>query len=383
MAEEKNDSSSESLSLPDKPKITPTVSSSSTRLLRSLRSRSRINPPHPAIQSVEKGNPPKETEEYPKRGQAVACLLEDLVDKLATKHKGARKFPQFDSLEDYQVDATTQRQLREEEARKLVNVVNDPTKSVALASDDLLGRIAGDSNGYKIVSLMSRSVTTALSLCLLDNECINARSCPQLANRQRLERLVKQADVAARCPLTDILALLPGSDEDELLIATLKLVDYIAAVLARLVSQTASGSFWIENVTAVLAARLAKMKFLLMGLSDSALIAAQNGADTLEDMLKSGDPSGNLEDEEEECEEALRIIEANTKDGLASEDEAAVSSYCVSQNQFRSGINMAMKHILISLQFVNRSTLPPETFEICGIVYEIGFEGFKVILIHD
>jgi hypothetical protein len=98
----------------------------------------------------------------------------------------------------------------------------------------------------------------------------------------------------------------------------------------------------------------------------------------LEESQTSGGFSTSLGGEEEECEEALRIIDANIKDGLTSEEEAAVGPYCVNQNKFRSGINVAMKYILLLLRLMNRSRLPPTTYEMCVVVYEIGFEGFKV-----
>jgi hypothetical protein len=313
-----------------------------------------------------------------KRGQQVPCQLEDIVSKLAPRFKGSRAWPQFDSLEPYQQDLSTVNELRKEEARKLVDVSRNPTNPILLSRDSILSKIRASGHGYKFLSLLARNISIALSLCLLDNECINVLYCPQLASESNLEKLVKQADVASRCPITDILSLIPDSNENGLLAATFDVVDYLAAVLARLTTQTSAGSFWIDNVIAVIAARVAKMKYLLVALCDNASTAAQNGADALEQARSTGALRADLEDEEEECEEALRIIEASQKDGTTSGDDAAVSAYCVSQNQYRTGINVAMRHILSSLQLAGGTTLPSETFEICGVVYETGFEGFKV-----
>lgn len=347
---------------------TITYPSAGKRLSRFWRRPKRHHPVHPAVGATEKpATLPKSSSDLPKRGQPVNCLLDDIMDKLEPKR--SKPFPEFDSLDAYHVDFTTAKGLRSDEATRLVKVVKDPTKPVLLGDSGFLTSLAGDDDGYQQLSKISKNISTALSLCLLDNECINVRSCTRIANRERLQKLVMQAHVAAN---------MAEFYQNELLKATFALINYISAILARLVSQTASGPFWVTNVIAILAARVAKMKYLLVNLGESANTAAEKGEDALEESQTSGGFSTTLEDEEEECEEALRIIDANTKDGLTSEEEAAVGSYCVSQNKYRSGINAAMKYILLSLRLMNRSGLPPTTYEMCVVVYEIGFEGFKV-----
>jgi len=298
------------------------------------------------------------------------------MSKLAPTSKRGKPFPEFDSLDAYHVDFATANKLRKHEAARLVSVVQDPKQPVLLGNSGYLASLLGDDYGYLQLSNISKNILTTLSLCLLDNECINVQSCPRLANRERLQKMVSQAHVAAETAARDMQR--PACNREDHLKVAFALIDYISAILARLVSQTASGPFWVTNVIAVLVARVAKMKYLLVNLGDSANIAAEKGEDALEESQASGGFSTTLEDEEEECEEALRLIDANTKDGLTSEEEAAVGSYCVNQNKYRSGINAAMKYILYSLRLTNLSGLPPTTYEMCVIVYEIGFEGFKV-----
>ncbi|KAI0878836.1 hypothetical protein GGS24DRAFT_486997 [Hypoxylon argillaceum] len=280
------------------------------------------------------------------------------MNKLEPNSKRSKSLPEFDSLKTYNVDDGTARGLRRTEAARLVKVVIDPKRPVLFGDSGSLMDLSGDDLGYLQLSKISKNITTALSLCLLDNECINVRSCPRIANREQLQKMVMQAHLAANMATSDLQS--PNCNQLNPLKDIFAIVDYISAILARLVSQTASGPFWVTNVIAVLAARVAKIK-----------------------VKNFGGFSTTLEDEEEECEEALRIIEANTKDGLTSDEEAAVGSYCVNQNKYRSGINAAMKYILLSLRFMNRSGLPPTTYEMCVVVYEIGFEGFKTVLFQD
>ncbi len=88
------------------------------------------------------------------------------------------------------------------------------------------------------------------------------------------------------------------------------LIDYITAILARLINQTASGDYWLTNVLAALVARTVKLKVLLLDIVSSVAISASAGEDALEN---SGSYSTSLADDEEECEEDLRIIDADTK----------------------------------------------------------------------
>ncbi|GAP90246.1 hypothetical protein SAMD00023353_4201030 [Rosellinia necatrix] len=362
-----------------------TYPSAGKHLSRFWRRQWRLRRPrlvHPTMRATEKPTTlPGGGGDLPRRGQPVNCSLDDIMNELESNVRRGRPFPEFDSLDAYHVDSATAKGLRRDEAARLVEVITDPTQPVLLGDSGSLASLQGDDPGYLQLSRISKNISTALSLCLLDNECINVRSCPRIANRERLQNMVQQAHVAANVGTSDTQR--SGCHPIDRLKATFALIDYISAVLARLVSQTASGPFWVTNVIAILAARVAKMKYLLVDLGDSASTAAERGEDTLEESQAAGGFSTTLEDEEEECEEALRIIDANTKEGLTSEDEAAVGSYCVNQNKYRSGINAAMKYILLSLRLMNRSGLPPTTYEMCVIVYEIGFEGFKTVLFQD
>ncbi|KAI1637585.1 hypothetical protein F4809DRAFT_661083 [Biscogniauxia mediterranea] len=349
-----------------------TYRSPGKRLSRYLRR--RRYPDHDTV--VKPQNPP--TPPQNKENLQGQELLNSIMGSFKRSNEG---FPEFDSLEAYHVGFKSAQQLRRNEADRLVSVVKNLSQPPLLGHSGFLSGLKGDDNGYEQLSKISKNITTALSLCLLDNECINVRSCTRIANRERLQNLVKQAHVAANTAVLDRNA--PETRRKGLLKATYAIIDYIAAIIARLVYQTASGPFWVTNVLAILAARIAKMKYLLVDLTDSASKAAEKGEDTLEETENLSGFSTMLGDEEEECEEALRIIDANTKDGLTSDEEAAVGSYCVSQNKYRSGVNAAMRYILISLRLMNRSGLPPTTYEMCVVVYEIGFEGFKTVLFQD
>lgn len=354
------------------------------RQLRLKRSR----PVHPAVGAPgAAGTLGHGAASLPKRGKKIECSVKSVICKLEPKERNGRRFPDFDGLKTYNVDDNITQDLRLAEVTRLLRVAQNPTQPVLLGRSRYLESMKGDNYGYQALSRMSTAISTALNLCLLDNECISVEFCGRLASRDRLRKLIRQAHIAAQMSSSEDDHGVPKccpADEEERLMAVFALVDYISAIIARLVSQSASGDFWITNIISVLSARVAKIKFLLVDITTGAAIAANTGEDTLEAFPDTGDPvTAAQEEEEEECEEAQRVIDANTKDGLTSEEDAAVGTYCINQNKYRAGTNAAMKYILLSLRFLNRSGLPPTTFEISVVLYEIGFENFKTVLFQD
>src|SRR4051812_17305203 len=109
------------------------------------------------------------------------------------------------------------------------------------------------------------------------------------------------------------------------------------------------------------------------------MISCQAGEAALDQTDISSRLSNGIMDEEE-CEEVLRMIDAESKEGLTTAANAEVARYCVDQNRFRSGIDSVLRYLLLSLRFHNRSGLQATSFEICGMVYGTGFEDFKALL---
>ncbi|KAK0613660.1 hypothetical protein B0T14DRAFT_526673 [Immersiella caudata] len=354
--------------------------------IRARRTQSRLA--HPVLSWKKPPLEPAEPDapRLPKRGQEVKCTLDAIMDKLKPfRHSGAKSHPnlELDSLADYGVDDADTAALRRGEAERFLAVIRDPQMPVAadaLFDDQPYLQPACIGEGcYRRLSSMSQTISVALNLCLLDNECVNMQYCKRISNRERLIKYILRARVAAREEA-------PNCDNEDHREAVFALVDYISAIQARLISQTADGGFWLLNMLAALVARTAKIKFLLFDIVANAVRAGNAGQEVFDQMANkgsSGDFSTSDDFDEEECEEALRIIMADQKDGLTSEMEVSVASFCVNQNKYRSGLNNAMQYVLSSLRVMNLSGLPATTYEMCLLVYDIGFEGFKTVLFQD
>ncbi|KFA78365.1 hypothetical protein S40288_09970 [Stachybotrys chartarum IBT 40288] len=327
-----------------------------------------------------------EAPRLPKRGEKVKCELKDIMNKLRPfqlQVNGARPPLELDSLARYGVDEADAYGLRKIDAERALAVIEDPGKPI-IAAKYLVGRqysqdaCKGEAC-YQWLSSMSKTISAALNLCLLDNECVNVQYYRPGSSRERLQEYIQRARVAEQEESA-------RNEDVEYRESVYNLIDYMAAVLARLISQTAAGEFWLLNTLAALVARIAKIKYLLVNIVANACMAANAGQEILDNDAEKGlfgNFSMNTDFEEEECEEALRVIEANQKDGLASQEEASISAYCVNQNRYRSGLNNVLRHALGSLRLMNRSGLPATTYEMCLLVYDIGFEGFKTVLFQD
>ncbi|KAK0715384.1 hypothetical protein B0H67DRAFT_580601 [Lasiosphaeris hirsuta] len=349
--------------------------------IRQLKKGFRKDPEHPAIPSI----PKEETTRL--RGEPVKFSIEDiLAADPAPATEGRLAYPQFDSFERYCLSGNEEicNELWRREAARLHHHVQYPDSPIRFQNRTYF--TSGDERGYRTLSRLADKILTAMSLCTLDNEVINAQYCKSISNRDKLQKLIQQAHVTAEADHGDdfdtknTIQVARHQSEQE---ALSDLISYISAVLARLITQTGTGKYWQATVLCVLAKRVVKIKALLLDLGSNARIAAQEGESALDSSRDAGSRRSTLVDEEEECEEALRMIDADTRDGLTSVDEAEVAAYCVNQNKFRSGMSFALRSIVSSLRSGNRSGTPVTSFEICGLVYETGFQGFKTMLFQD
>ncbi|KAK1726893.1 uncharacterized protein BDZ83DRAFT_536223, partial [Colletotrichum acutatum] len=313
------------------------------------------------------------------------CDVEEVLKKVLPRSEGAAYYPEFDAAGLYVQSEDGLKALWHVETERLMKIAKNPDTPLDFSSKRFL---QGDTEkGYRDLSKFCQKVLTAITICLLDNECINAEHCGQLSDHHRLSSLIRQVSKGqgAAESFASMGESEPQEDALRSLGATYELINYISAVLTRLIVQTSSGSYWQTNVLSVLIKRITKIKLLLIDLHANSTIAVRAAEAILSKVRESGDTQqkrGEM-DEEEECEEYMRMVEANEKEGTASFEDSQVAAHCVEQNKFRFGLNSALRHILMSLRFINRSGLPATSFEICAVAYETGFEGFKALLFQD
>ncbi|KAE8324388.1 hypothetical protein BDV39DRAFT_217091 [Aspergillus sergii] len=322
---------------------------------------------------------------------SVTCNPESILDLISNGNRCVSsssssspdgvEFPQFDDPHAYLPAGLKATPLWKKETNRLIDIVKSSESIRPFNSEELCG--GGREEDYSRLARLAEMILAAHSLCLLDNECINVEHCKQLANRNRVKTLLQQAQVSQTNSENE---KGPGEQSKDTQIrqldATFALIDYIAAILARLLCQVAAGEYWWNNVVAVLAKRVTKLKVLMLDMHANTVISCQAGESALDRTDLSSRLSSGIFDEEE-CEEVLRMIDADAKEGLTTTANTDVARHCVEQNRFRSGIDLTFRYLLMSLRFQNRSGLSGTSFEICGMVYATGFEDFKSLLFQD
>ncbi|KAK1691448.1 hypothetical protein BDP55DRAFT_541964 [Colletotrichum godetiae] len=343
--------------------------------------RQPVHPVHPACQG-----PSINSEERPRpRGEPAQCDFQEVLDKVLPRTDGVAKYPEFDAAGLYVQSEEVLKVLWHAETERLINIARNPDIPLEFSSRKFF---QGDTEkGYRDISNLCQKVLIALSICLLENEQINLEHCARFSNHERPLSFIKQFS-KGQTILESVVGMGKANFLQETcssLGATYELLNYISAVLTRLIVQTSPGSYWQTNVLSVLIKRITKIKLLLIDLPANSVIGAgAAGAflSKIRDSISTQQKSGEM-DEDEECEDFMQMVETQLEEVLVSSEEKQAAAHCVEQSKFQFGLNSALRHILISMGSTNRAGLPSSSFEICAVAYETGFEGFKALLFQD
>ncbi|RPA94530.1 hypothetical protein L873DRAFT_1701105 [Choiromyces venosus 120613-1] len=314
----------------------------------------------------------------------AACPRVKLASDINRPHTNDGDLPVYDDLRTYLVaEADGIMQLRREIDR-LVEVVKNPDKPLSF-SDPLI-RKEEFQVGHRKLSNVSQLLMNTIYICSLDNDGIAMEVNARLVSKQKIKKYMQSLSQDLASNSGDLAEaqneegrIATGNPSESDLESIYSLVDYVTAVLARLITQSAYGDYWNNNTLGVLAKWATKAKVLLQNLPAYSSIALKNMESILEGTEES-ETSRSKSDEEEvedDCEEVRNeMLQESTED-------TAIREYCLHQIAFRSGIEQVLKSILTSLRYLKRSGLPMTSYEVCAVVYETGFEGFKALLFQD
>lgn len=360
----------------------PTLPSAEARAKRFFRNHRRRTRPHPtqlsggpipaARELQEEGIPAERGVKInldPKEILQAACVHEKSTVALTGL---SSNFPEYDGLNAYFISEDTAKELLKREIDRLVAIVENPEGELRFSNQEILKE--GSWDGYKKLSALSHMIMKAVSIAKLDNEVIDLKCGSGISSYRKVAKCLGVVRSGQLASVQNELE--PEStehpDEEGYINASYILVDYVTAVLVRLITQSGSGDYWHNNLVGVLAKLTTKIKVMLLALDNNAPISMMNAEGALEE---SGQPAAD-DDEEDDCEEML--LNKNTKEGKASPQDPHIALHCAHQAKFRSGPMTFLTYIFMSLQYLNRSGLPITSYEVCAVVYETGFEGFKV-----
>ncbi|POS75010.1 hypothetical protein DHEL01_v206591 [Diaporthe helianthi] len=312
----------------------------------SRRFRLRRRPTDPSLDWVSETS----TEPPLSRERRTQYDVEEVLRQVLPRTEGTIKLPEFDAAGSYAQSDDVLNMWHDETAR-LMEIMKSPEMPLKFESS---GFLQGDTEkGYRDASNLAQRVLTANAICLLDNECVNAKHCEQLSNPQKLSGFMEQVTKSQRATVTNAGLEDAGAQQQEVhgLEATYSLISYISTVLTRLITKTSLDRYWHRNAIGKLIRRVTKMKLLLRDLQTSSAVAVSAAQAVLSKMPATGGTQNcSRKSDEEECEDYMRLIETNEKEGTASREETQVAAHCVEQNQFLFGLNSALRDVLMSIR---------------------------------
>ena len=315
--------------------------------------------------------------------------------------------PNFDDITPYDVGESTQDQLWDLEALRLIDAVSQPNPLFFQGSKDL----AVDSiKSYGMLAILADRVMQSLIIASYDGESLLVEHLEQLAAKAELENcrvsLVYMSDVEAESDENQKWAN-RISNED-----FFKFVDYCTGVLARVLCSTVGDSTVHTNILAHLAKISTKIKVVSANLrkyaqvsldigaperpffmsSQPGLRQSQEQAPAALEPLSAGDAiakavSGGLADDQ--MERVMESLETRVQAPVApleveNKKKALRIMYYRRCDRYRHGLIKILQNLIVHLRGSNRLTQSfPTSYEICSMVYETGFERFRTLVFQD
>ncbi|KAK3949798.1 hypothetical protein QBC32DRAFT_377923 [Pseudoneurospora amorphoporcata] len=285
--------------------------------------------------------------------------------------------PNFDDVTPYGVTEETQEQLWDLEAKRLVEAVIQDEPPRFDGSPDLS---VDSKKAHALLAVLADRVMHCLIICSYDGDNLLAKHHKSFRSKSELESCKislgyligedKDDDASQADKTEDIKA----NDED-----FFAFVDYCSSILARVLCSAFDGRYVHVNILAHLARICTKVKILSADLKNFAEISLDRAAPEVEiqvpTLRRQYDCHHLLQSQHHDQMAPLEI---------ASKKKALRIKYCEKYDIYRSCLTRMLEQLVVHLRGTNRLTQSfPTFYEICGLVYETGFERFTTLVFQD
>ncbi|EEP79627.1 predicted protein [Uncinocarpus reesii 1704] len=309
------------------------------------------------------------------------------IQKILRKHKvftvaegyEMHNLPKFHDLTAYGISEDDELKLWEEEVRRLLDAA-DMDNPLTLNNgayrniDALLGSV--DQDGYSKLDRLSMQIVQALSVCVHDSQLLLIEFCPELANFKFFEigeqKLRNEFDVHERKErYHSSLRLEEGNEE-----CYHALVDYITAVLIRVLLRSAEGPYWQHNCIASVAKHAAKLKVIAFDLAGAISTSLQAASEVRHRMLRQKDSPSMVMPDGDDKESPFE----RRRKALQGDRSNASLKYFHQIHVFEQSIFALLDAISVNLGSAKRSGLPVDVFEASALIYETYVNGRLTLL---
>ncbi|PNP82197.1 hypothetical protein FNYG_04386 [Fusarium nygamai] len=289
--------------------------------------------------------------------------------------------PKFDDLTRYGITQDKERELWVFEVHRL----NDAASSVKPPSleGDPVWFGQADTSGYNCLHRLAMQVSYSVDICIHDNELVMLEHEPGLANdkaydlaHRRICKIFDQDQGSVRYKRR----IKIDSHNDEALHA---LINYITAVLARLLMRSMNGKLWVENCISVLAKFAAKCKIVGVDLPTAFEKTLEAHKDFQHRIAHESDVRG--------VQNVVEAIVSNSDDDRLAKQQKALQEdidtsgarYFAEMSTFRQSMGMLIDSINVDLKWNEESVQKADIFETSSVIYHTGFDGKRTQLCQE
>ncbi|KAL2693468.1 hypothetical protein Neosp_000028 [[Neocosmospora] mangrovei] len=291
-----------------------------------------------------------------------------------------KNLPKFDDMVRYGIREDEELELWELEVRRLAAVAKSEETPTLEGNAEWFGN--ADAAGYNRLHRLALQVQYALDICIHDNELVLLQYHPQLIDESGYElahqRICRTFD-EDRGSIRYERSIRIEDHNDEALHA---LVNYVTALIVRLLLRSMSGRFWIENCVSVLAKFTAKIKIITADLPRAFERTLQAFRDVQFQVAQSADARGAHATQANSSDSDKDPIAKQHK-ALREDIDTSGSQYFIKMIAFRHPLSRLLRAATADLTWNEEIEQPADLFETSSTVYDTGFHDRRTQLCRE
>ncbi|RTE84434.1 hypothetical protein BHE90_001013 [Fusarium euwallaceae] len=292
-----------------------------------------------------------------------------------------KNLPKFDDMVRYGIREEEELELWGLEVHRLAAVAKSEEPPTLEGNAEWFGD--ADAAGYNRLHRLALQIQYAIDICIHDNELVLLQYHPQLTNESDYEfahrRICRTFD-EDRGSIRYERSIRIEKHNDEALHA---LVNYVTALMIRLLLRSMSGRFWIENCVSVLAKFAAKIKVVTADLPSAFERTLEAFRDFQIQVTQSPEARG------------VHVVEAKSSSGsdddpmakqqkaLQEDIDTSGARYFMEMDAFRHSLSNMIEAAIADLSWNEEIEQPADVFETSSIVYDTGFHDRRTQLCRE
>jgi len=288
--------------------------------------------------------------------------------------------PLCDDLTRYGVSEENGRTLVSLEIRRLVDIVNSGKPMQLEGNADWYGK--ADEEGYLMLDKLARQMSLALDICLHDFSLIMiehdpSNAVPKVFLNAR-DGILKVFDpTISDDPVNTWNRMRLDVANDQALHC---LVNYLTGIFAQLLLRVMEGEYWDDNCIITLARVATKIKVVGLDLAHAAETSLCGKKEWVARLKRM-----RAEEPDPPALNGQRNLSAIETQNVSMARQVVVreQKYLGVMSTFNRGLLILLAKVTGAILADHCSSLPPDVFESCSLVYDTGFRGHRALICQE